>query len=146
MTRTTENDTVYLLLMFHSQVPFARLEAIKRSDKVLHFGAELRVAVTHAASARTAILSLLELQYWHYCAWSTEGRTVIVTMNSSVVCDVKQCSPTSPRTFRTLSACLLLLAGFLTGLLFDLENGGSQFFRNVDGLLPDYHARTLIPN
>jgi hypothetical protein len=34
----------------------------------------------------------------------------------------------------------LILAGFLLGLLFDTEDGGSTFLRNMGGLLPDYTA------
>jgi hypothetical protein len=32
------------------------------------------------------------------------------------------------------SACLLLLGGFLLGLLFNLQDGGGTFLRNVSGL------------
>jgi hypothetical protein len=36
------------------------------------------------------------------------------------------------------SACRLLLTGFLIGQLFDSEDGGNTFLRNVRGLLADY--------
>jgi hypothetical protein len=38
----------------------------------------------------------------------------------------------------TTLICLLLAAGLIACLLFDTDNGGSTFLRNVDGFLPDY--------
>jgi hypothetical protein len=43
-----------------------------------------------------------------------------------------------------VSACRLLLAGFLFGILFDPEDGGIAFLRSVGGLVPNYttfHSR-----
>jgi hypothetical protein len=37
-------------------------------------------------------------------------------------------------------AYCLLLAGFMLGLLFDPEDGGTTFHQSVGGLLPDYTA------
>jgi hypothetical protein len=34
----------------------------------------------------------------------------------------------------------MLHAGFLLGLLFDLEDGGNMIFRNVDRLSPEHTA------
>jgi hypothetical protein len=37
-----------------------------------------------------------------------------------------------------LRACRLLHVGYLLGLVFDPEEGGTTFFRHVGGLPPDY--------
>jgi hypothetical protein len=91
----------------------------------------------------------------------------VITMESTVLSDVMLCSPVE--VYRLLeectvsscrteeytkqvaskkqadrgSACHLLHAGCLLGLLCDPEDGGSMFLPNVSKLLTDYTASHL---
>jgi hypothetical protein len=71
---------------------------------------------------------------------------IAVAMKSSIFLDITQCSPVKVnRHFggtyhlclqgqgisKACSACCLLHAGFLLGLLFDTEEGSDMFLRNL---------------
>jgi hypothetical protein len=47
------------------------------------------------------------------------------------------------RIFRARTACRSVLTCFLSSLLFGLEDGGNNFFRNVGKLLPNYTASSF---
>jgi hypothetical protein len=68
----------------------------------------------------------------------------IPIMNSIIFCGVMVCSVVDvDQSFRAHFACCLHLANYLFDLLFDPEDGGSMFLRNVRELLLDYNAYFL---